>query len=71
MFKNRAIQFKVTKDDKSPEDSKKNDNMTFSEKLAIVTVEAEIVAKKVCLGVAGYILLDTFRQVMIEKAKRG
>lgn len=68
MMRKRHLQVKWVKDKKEVAAEKQADD-AFYTKLAIVSMEVETALKKIAIGVAGYILLDTFRQSMIENAK--
>lgn len=70
MFKNKHLQVKIVQDEPQPVQVKTTtNNEDFYDKLTVITVEVENIIKKVAVATAGYVLLDTFRKVMIEHAK--
>lgn len=69
MFRKRAIKVSLEKQGKS-DPVVKTDETTFEEKAAVVRHILGDVVGKVFIGVAAYVVLDTYRQVSIAKALR-
>lgn len=73
MFKDRAIQVGLVKRapiaSSAPSVEPAN-NDKFESRMACVSVNIEPLIKKVTVGVVAYVLVDTFRKVMIENAKK-
>lgn len=67
MFK-RSIQIGLVKKETPP--SKDEARELFAEKVTVVRKQLRKVAIDVGVVVAGYVLLDTFRQMMIETTKK-
>lgn len=65
---NRALQMRFVRTNQAatPEE---RPTEAFHVKAIIIANEVKKAAKGVALAGAGYIILDTFRQVMVEKAK--
>lgn len=69
MFKNRALQVKMVKNDK--EETPRFDRMeTFLDNAATMSVFVSDVLKTVGKTVLVYVAADTIRQVMVEHAKK-
>jgi hypothetical protein len=68
---NRTLQVKMVKTDKEdcgpPEQS---NNTTFDGKAAVVCRYTERVVEKIASAVVTYLVVDTIRQVVIERAKK-
>lgn len=69
MFKDRAIQISMAKPSTDAKSSVEEDFIT-TERIVFIGAAFERVTKKIAFGVAGYVILDTFRKVMIIKAKK-
>jgi len=67
---NRAIQVKMVKTDKKAAPAVAKSDQDFEQKAVIATALAERVVKKAALGVAGYVVLDTFRRVLVTLAEK-
>lgn len=70
MFKNRALQVKWIKTDKNPPTVTTNEDPDFGDKVITMTAAAEIIVKKVAMAALAYVVVDTLRQVTIERAKK-
>ncbi len=69
MFKNRQITVKLDKKEKDQTSDNIKDPHVFERSVDIVAHKLEGLGAKMFLGVCVYILLDTHRQVAVEKAK--
>lgn len=67
MFKGRTIQVGLAK----PSTDVAEESIPFADKATIVSVCVDSAVKKIGFAVAGYVLLDTFRKVMIARAIQG
>lgn len=67
MFKNREVRVKLHKIDKDAQTP--TDNKTFEKKVGIIFHQLESIGVKVFVGVCVYVLLDTYRQIEVEKIK--
>lgn len=69
MFKNRAINISVNKSGPDKTTDAPSDPKEFEKKAEIILRKLENLGAKMFLGVCVYVVLDTHRQVAIEKAK--
>jgi hypothetical protein len=67
---NRALQVKVIKTKKVDPEEVKADKQDFYNKTEYISFKVQKLTRSIALGVAGYIVLDTFRQAVIEQAKK-
>lgn len=67
VFKNREVSIRVHKAEPKDEDEPRNERVIFEDRVAIVHFVIKDLAQDIAFAVAGYILLDTFRKVMIAK----
>lgn len=67
MFENRKLTVTVDKKDKNAPDVIITPD-DFEEKLDLVLHKLEKFGRKLFVGVAAYVVLDTWRQVTVEKA---
>lgn len=65
MFGNRTVQIGLAK---KPEVI--TDDNNYADKITVTSVCVDSAIRKLGLAVAGYVLLDTFRKVMVEKTKK-
>ena len=70
MFKNRALQVKWIRTDKNQSATPTTEDTDFGDKVITMTTAAEIIVKKVAMAALAYVVVDTLRQVTIEKAKK-
>lgn len=66
MWKDRVVQVGIGK--RSADGTPEASSPVTTERLVLVLEKAERIVKVAAVGVAGYVLLDTFRQVQIAKA---
>lgn len=69
MFKNRDVTIKLGKKTTVNTEEEPEDVMSFDDKTDKILEVTERLAKKAFIGVAVYIVLDTWRQTSIEKSK--
>jgi hypothetical protein len=69
MFKNRKLELKVVNTKNEPTEPVQND-IRFEEKAAIAATYLEKIVGKVGIMVVAFVAIDTFRQVMVEHAKK-
>lgn len=66
---NRALKVSVIKNDKQVVDSEFA-NGEFYRRVTYVTDEVKSITKRFGIGIAGYVILDTVRKVLVEIAKK-
>lgn len=64
---NRKIQVGLVKPSKSNDDGQPRES--FAARMHITSIHTKKLVREVGVCVAGYVVLDTFRKVMIEQAK--
>lgn len=71
MFKNRELKITVDKKGKGPQTDEETiiDTKNWEAKTDYVLSKLQSIGTKMFLGVCAYIVLDTARQVTVEKAK--
>jgi len=69
MFKNRTVQVDVVKKNTKATESSVIDDMKLENKRIYITNLVQSSIKKIAIGVCAYVILDTVRQVAVEKAK--
>ena len=67
---NRALQVRVVKAKPVTPVEELKDRDAFQAKVGIISAEVRKAARNITLAGAGYIVLDTIRQVTIELAKK-
>lgn len=67
MFKNKEL--RVTLDKKGTDVPTIQDEKTFEQKVKVVFHHVERIGVKLFVGVCVYVLLDTIRQVEVEKIR--
>lgn len=68
MFKNRSVNVKLQKDEKTPATKTTTDTRSIEEKTGAILKPLGKFGFKVALCVGAYVLLDTFRQVSVARA---
>lgn len=70
MFKDRKIEIGLVKKTEVPTMGviNKNDDKKFEERVELVHIKVDKTIGKVMLGVGAYVILDTWRKVLIAKA---
>ena len=66
---NRHLEMRLKKNEKTAPTSANSDT-SFEEKVAAAAYVGETVVNKAALGVAGYVILDTVRKVLITMAAK-
>jgi hypothetical protein len=66
---NRKLQMEIVKKTKTQPTEIADQGPQFEEKVTIVTRSVEKGIKKIAIAVCAYVLLDTFRKVMVESSK--
>jgi hypothetical protein len=66
---NRRLQVDLVKSAKMQPAEIAGQGPQFEEKVTIVTRSVEKGIKKIAIAVCAYVLLDTFRKVMVESSK--
>jgi hypothetical protein len=66
---NRRLQVDLVKSTKTQPAESDPQGPQFEEKVTIVTRSIEKGIKKVAIAVCAYVLLDTFRKVVVESSK--
>ena len=71
MFKNREVKITVNKKDKGPQTAEETiiDAKDWKDKTDYALSKLQSFGKMVALSVCAYVILDTARQVTVEKAK--
>jgi len=67
MLKNREVTVRMKKATPDGEDETRMNIALWEDKLALADLVARKVLKTVFIGVCGYVVLDTFRQVLIVR----
>ncbi len=69
MFHNRELSIRMRKPNRTKDNNKETPEETigFDVKVAEATVFVKTVLRYIAVGVAGYVVLDTYRQVLIAK----
>jgi hypothetical protein len=67
MFKKHEVRVSVNK--KDPEVPADQDEKSFEQKVKVIFHQLDKIGVKVFAGICVYVLLDTYRQVEIEKIK--
>ncbi len=68
MFKNREFTVRMNKADRNKDTNVTCDELTdFDEKVAAAMILTKTAARYIAVGVCGYVVLDTYRQVLIAR----
>lgn len=68
---NRVIQVKLVKPKKKVEEVPETSESYFEDKAEFISNKIDGTMKKIGMFAIGYVVIDTFRQVMVAKANRG
>lgn len=70
MFKNKAVQVSVVKTNENPNKEHVVDMLDFEAEATIIADAVKHSVKTIVLGVCGFVVLDTIRQVLVTKASK-
>lgn len=65
---NRALQVKMVKTSKDESNTTENDTVDFELKVDTITNAFEKIIKRIGYAAIGYVVIDTARRIVIEKA---
>lgn len=68
MFKGYKVETKIVKNNKTSHTNDSTENLSDQDYVQLVRETAPKVAKWIAIGVAGYVALDTLRQVIVNAA---
>lgn len=67
MFKNREIRVRLHKTDPEATEDIRAERVILEDKIALVHRAVKDIVKTVVVGVAAYVVLDTARQIAVDK----
>lgn len=70
MFEKRSLQVKMVKDEKNTENASQALEPSFQQKVVIIGTQVGTVVEQAGKALLMYVLVDTLRQVAIERAKK-